>query len=302
MATISEADVEGILDACSRNAEAITQSLNQCFDLQLRLGAGDSLPWNADDVPLPYVGPGIAVVLQFGESSVACLVPESLPLPVWYTLPNDSQQSRLQTLAMEWSMNLLPPSLEAESFRTVAVSNLKAGLVEGAPPEWAAVLQFPVFRSNAEPGVPPTSSLLLVAPLQKPAFQTSNVMDVRKPAEPAAGPKAATPAATGGGAPSPAVPPRANVASDSAAKSRRVLGLPVKVSVRLAEKKIEVGQLLAIAPGALITFNKSCEDLLDLYVNNHRFCRGEAVKIGEKFGLKVNELGVVEQREAKIFA
>jgi len=82
--------------------------------------------------------------------------------------------------------------------------------------------------------------------------------------------------------------------------ARRLLKLPVTVVVYLAEKKIEMEQLLTICPGSLITFNKPCEDLLDLYVNNHRYCRGEAVKIGEKFGLKINEVGVVDVRESPI--
>jgi flagellar motor switch protein FliN/FliY len=75
---------------------------------------------------------------------------------------------------------------------------------------------------------------------------------------------------------------------------QRVMKLPVTIAVRLAEKKIELGQLLALNPGALITFNKPCEDLPDLYINNRIYCRGEAVKIGEKFGLKINELNVTE--------
>ena len=71
----------------------------------------------------------------------------------------------------------------------------------------------------------------------------------------------------------------------------RLQNVPVRVVVTLAEKRIEVGQLVGISPGTLIAFSKPCEDLLDLYVNNQRFCRGEAVKIGEKFGLKVTEMG-----------
>jgi flagellar motor switch protein FliN/FliY len=71
----------------------------------------------------------------------------------------------------------------------------------------------------------------------------------------------------------------------------RVMKLPVPVAVHLAERKIELSQLLSMAPGTLLTFEKSCEDLLDLYVNNQIYARGEAVKIGEKFGLKINELG-----------
>lgn len=76
----------------------------------------------------------------------------------------------------------------------------------------------------------------------------------------------------------------------------RVRNVPVPIIVKLAEKKVEMGQILAIGTGAIITFEKSCEDLLDLYVNNHLYCRGEAVKIGEKFGIKVCEVGSVEER------
>ncbi len=82
----------------------------------------------------------------------------------------------------------------------------------------------------------------------------------------------------------------------------RLNRLSVPIIVKLAEKKIEMGQLLGIGPGAIITFEKSCEDLLDLYVNNHLFCRGEAVKIGEKFGIKVCEVGSKQDRVSALRA
>ncbi len=80
----------------------------------------------------------------------------------------------------------------------------------------------------------------------------------------------------------------------------RLRHLPVQVSVRLAETRIPMSQLMNITPGMLIPFNKSCDDLLDLYVNNARYCRGEAVKIGEKFGLKIDEVGVQPEIEHKV--
>lgn len=80
----------------------------------------------------------------------------------------------------------------------------------------------------------------------------------------------------------------------------RLLNVPVQVSVRIAEKKIEMGQLLGLAPGSIITFDTSCEALLDLFVNNRLYCRGEAVKIGEKFGLKVNEVGSVDEHTCPV--
>ena len=82
----------------------------------------------------------------------------------------------------------------------------------------------------------------------------------------------------------------------------RLRKLPVAVIVKLAEKRIEMGQLLAMGSGSIIMFEKSCEDLLDLYVNNKLYCRGEAVKIGEKFGIKVCEVGSVRQRVSAVMA
>ena len=80
----------------------------------------------------------------------------------------------------------------------------------------------------------------------------------------------------------------------------RLKSLPVKVVVTLAEKRIDMGQLLAISPGTMIPFSKPCEELLDLYVNNHLHARGEAVKIGEKFGLRVNRIGIDDQRVSPV--
>src|SRR5258708_5263636 len=80
----------------------------------------------------------------------------------------------------------------------------------------------------------------------------------------------------------------------------RLRTVPVTVIVKLAEKKVEMGHFLGLGIGAIITFEKSCEDLLDLYVNNHLYCRGEAVKIGEKFGIKVCEVGSTEERMSAV--
>ena len=81
----------------------------------------------------------------------------------------------------------------------------------------------------------------------------------------------------------------------------RLLQVPVQVVVRLAEKKVEMDQVLSLGPGSLIAFDKDCEALLELYVNNRLYGRGEAVKIGENFGLKVNEVGSAGQREERVF-
>jgi flagellar motor switch protein FliN/FliY len=90
------------------------------------------------------------------------------------------------------------------------------------------------------------------------------------------------------------------MSAEAALRALRILRVPVTVSVRLAERKMSLGAVVALVPGSLVTFNKSCEDLLDLYVNNHRYCQGEAIKIGETFGLKVSKVGVTEERKERI--
>lgn len=80
----------------------------------------------------------------------------------------------------------------------------------------------------------------------------------------------------------------------------RMRHLPVVISVRLAARQITLSQLLSMTPGSLLIFDKSHEDWLDLYVNNVLLGRGEAVKIGEKFGLRIMELGVEAVRPSRL--
>jgi flagellar motor switch protein FliN/FliY len=61
-------------------------------------------------------------------------------------------------------------------------------------------------------------------------------------------------------------------------------------------------ELTSANVGPIITFEKSCEVLLDLYVNNRLYCRGEAVKIGEKFGIQICEVGSTDERVGAVLA
>ena len=271
-------NVESIIAACGQNSGALAESFGQCFDRKYRLEPGDSGGWVPENAPSAFQGPGLLTLFQVGTQGLAVLVPASLPLPAWYARPNDTEKARLETLPMEWSMNLLPADLEAERFGALVVGHLAQAVNAMRPGEWAATLELLVFEDGST-STDPVCKLLVVWPLEQPDFGYSD------PSAPAATPAAVSPQAP--------VPHRA----DPLARLRH---LPIEVSVRLAEKKIPMSQLLTITPGMLITFNKSCEDLLDLYVNNSRYCRGEAVKIGENFGLKINQVGIKDETPHKV--
>src|SRR5437868_1867501 len=78
--------------------------------------------------------------------------------------------------------------------------------------------------------------------------------------------------------------------------TRSLLHIEVAVVVTLAAKKQVIGQILELGPGSIIHFDKSCDEMLDLSVGEHRIAQGEAVKVGDKFGLRVTSLILPDER------
>lgn len=68
------------------------------------------------------------------------------------------------------------------------------------------------------------------------------------------------------------------------------------VTVTLAVKKQPIGTILQLGMGSIIQFEKSCEETLELEVNGHPIAEGEAVKVGEKFGLRISALILPEEQ------
>lgn len=89
---------------------------------------------------------------------------------------------------------------------------------------------------------------------------------------------------------------------DSALADRlqRIRKVPVSVIVQIAERRMALQQLRQIAPGTLLMFDKPCDSLLDVFVNNRLYCRGEAVKVGESFGIRISECNSQVVREKKV--
>jgi flagellar motor switch protein FliN/FliY len=74
----------------------------------------------------------------------------------------------------------------------------------------------------------------------------------------------------------------------------RILRLYVPVIVKLAERKLTMAEVLRLGVGAIIEFQKSSEESLDLLINNKPIGQGEAVKVGENFGLRITQIGDVK--------
>lgn len=75
-----------------------------------------------------------------------------------------------------------------------------------------------------------------------------------------------------------------------------ILRLTVPVIVQIGERKLPMDDVLALGPGAILELNKYSDDELDLLVNNKRIGTGQAVKVGENFGIRITHIGTQRQR------
>jgi flagellar motor switch protein FliN len=78
--------------------------------------------------------------------------------------------------------------------------------------------------------------------------------------------------------------------------SRSLLKIKTPVRVTLASTRLPVQRILELAPGSLIQFQKTCDEPLDLEVGRRRVAQGEAVKVGEKFGLRITAIVLLGER------
>ena len=81
---------------------------------------------------------------------------------------------------------------------------------------------------------------------------------------------------------------------EAASELSRILKIKVPVIVKLAERKFSLAEVMRIQTGAILEFNKPADQPLELMINNKAIAFGEAVKVGENFGLRVQQVGDVK--------
>jgi flagellar motor switch protein FliN/FliY len=81
---------------------------------------------------------------------------------------------------------------------------------------------------------------------------------------------------------------------------KRILQLEVPIIVKLAERKLALSEVMRLGAGAINEFFKSNDEPLELLINNIPIAVGEAVKVGENFGLKITQIGDVQELIASL--
>ncbi len=283
-----------VVAACQANAEDVAGAFSRGIDAEVTLAVGDAGTLEAGTPPDDFDGPGLAILLQFGDVGAVALLPAATGLlPDWVAKPDPTGISKLSTLAQELSMLLVPETLMADQFAAGWVDSLSAALAAAEPADSAALV--PLELTGGEK----SGQLSLVWPCAAPGkLLPAEEVEEAIVAEEIAEENVATekPAAAAAGAAA------AQHSSGLLSYAKHLLRIKVPVSVTLAVKKLAVDELIELGPGAMISFDKSCDHPLDLCVGNQVVATGSAVKVGDKFGLEILEMTLPEEQFAAVRA
>jgi flagellar motor switch protein FliN/FliY len=281
MANFDASIAADIAATCQTGAAEASQALSRALDSSLMLTFESTGTWG-NDVPTDLKsGPGLALLLHTDEGSAVFLIPEASGiLPGWYGTPDATGISKLLTLAQELGMLLLPEANMPLDFASGKIRDISTALARGGvdPATGVATLSLVADGTAAQ------------AYLLWPVANANAVL-----AEPA--PPGAVPAAS----PLPSAPTRGRMSLPSGldmeeaipqlpAYTRSLLRIKVTLAVTLATSKQPIHRIIDLGPGSILQFEKPCDQPLTLRVGDHEIASGEAVKVGEKFGLRVTEM------------
>ncbi len=295
-----------VLAACQAGAEEAAQAISRALDAEFELATGEAGTLDLESLPDGFDSAGLALVFKFGETGAAvAMIPESSGvLPDWYQTPDATGESKLSTLAQELSMLLFPETLMADDFKAGHVATLAEAITRGKPVEGAALVPLTLTSGEKQ------ATLSLVWPIAAAdAVLESAQEESTEESETEEGEGAAENASE---APPSASAPTAASGADEIDRalsggfdvlppySRSLLKIKVPAVVNLASKKQTINKILELGPGSIIKFEKSCEELLELTVGDCPLAMGEAVKVGDKFGLRITSITLPSERFKKV--
>ena len=80
------------------------------------------------------------------------------------------------------------------------------------------------------------------------------------------------------------------VSAKNASDLEQVFDVPVMVSAVLGNSRMPIGDLLKLAPGALLELDRKVGEAIDIFVNNRLVARGEVVLVDERLGVTMTEI------------
>ena len=299
---------EDFLSAIANGSDEAASAFSRTFDAQVTFAAGAGGSLDIATLKSNFSMPGLAMSLLTEGRTILVLFPANTGLiPDWCKAPDATEKSKLSTFAQELGMNIAPDDFFPEDFQSEMVDNLAQAAENGkfgADPGFAELI---IDQEGKK------TTALIIWPVQ----DQSAVFTSQSTAEPAVTPvlppqrePVASPfdSSFSGFSPFPSVQDFSGDAAFDEGDQKRlsteelpgftksVLRIRVPVAAVLARARRPIKAILELGIGSVIQFDKSCDELLELELDRTVIAFGEAVKVGDKFGVRLSSVILPKER------
>lgn len=316
MAELNASIAESFRETASQGTDEALAAFSRTFGTDITLATGDSGPLQDSGFSADFSQKGLVLVLITGDKGIAILIPSAGGLiPDWCDNPDATGQSKLSTFAQEWGMNLVPDDFFPDDFLAGITQNMYQAVQNGKLGENPGFLE---LNLNSSAGA--STKAWIVWPIEKPQ-EVLKPIDSAAPAQPEPAPaQPQTPQDTFASV----TPDTGNIGNDFGYDpfqgpefsgefgekritpddlpgfSRSLLKIRVPVAAVLARARKPIKTILELGIGSVVQFDKSCDELIELELDRTIIANGEAVKVGEKFGLRINTILLPKERFRKV--
>ena len=89
---------------------------------------------------------------------------------------------------------------------------------------------------------------------------------------------------------SPALEQVNGTAGDTSSNLDLVMDIPVVLSMEIGQTRMSIGEVLKLGKGSIVELQRMADEPLDVLVNGTLVAHGEAVVIGERFGVRLTDV------------
>jgi len=310
MADLNATSAELFVDVANQGFDEAQGAFARTFDKTITLSVAGSGPLDDAAFSAACSQKGLALVLLTGGQGILILIPSDGGLiPAWCDEPDATGKSKLGAFAQEWGMNLVPDDFFPEDFLSGVQSNLYESAKAGKIGPDAGYVELLAKSDTSETIIwvvwPVTEPNSVLQPFTPPAAEAPPAEEAPLPPPP--------PPLT----PPPPLPPPPTFAAyqgtnfdyelsrhitteDLPGFSRSVLKIKAPVAAVLARRRMPIKAVLELGIGSIVQFDKSSDELIELELDQTIIANGEAVKVGDKFGLRINSILLPKERFRKV--
>lgn len=91
-----------------------------------------------------------------------------------------------------------------------------------------------------------------------------------------------------------------SVGADTNVELEAILDIPVSLSVRIGQTRLNIRNLLQLNQGSVVELDRLAGEPLDVMVNGTLVAHGEVVVVNEKYGIRLTDIVSAHERVKKL--